>query len=288
MRIVSSLLLLVLSLACTGSGKEPQKDQVPKAVYSHEGFTASFQKLVQYMPALKSDNELGIIEVAKLFLDTVYVGKTLEIGNDSVPVINVRELDCLTYIENTVALKKSKGDEEAFIKWISNIRYGNGKPAGYTSRLHYFSEWIMDNVKKGWIEDVTCTIGGDSIRFNTHFMSSNPQYYPQLKKDATLVDTIRSIEKGIQSSQFCYIPKDKIPLFENKIKDGDILGLTTNVEGLDFAHNGFAVHRNNRLYMLHASSDFKRVMFTEKPLAEYLKTMNHMTGIVVLRLTSNN
>ncbi len=66
--------------------------------------------------------------------------------------------------------------------------------------------------------------------------------------------------------------------------EGDILGITTNIDGLDYAHNGLAIHQNGRIYMLHASSDFKKVMITQEPLSDYLMQMKHMTGISVLRL----
>lgn len=288
MRIISFICCAVFALSCSVSAKKDTANHVPNAMYAHNDFMSSFQVLAEQLPDINTVEGSAIIDVAKLFLDTIYVGKTLEIGNDSAPVINVRELDCLTFIENAVALEKSQGNSDSFIQWITDIRYTNGQPKGYTSRLHYFSQWILDNVKMGWVEDVTCGIGGDTICFTTNFMSTHPQYYPQLQQNPSLIQEIKAIETAVSTSQFCYIPKGKLLPLEHKILDGDILGLTTNVKGLDFAHNGFAIHKNNRLYMLHASSDFKQVMVTEQPLYNYLMSMKHMTGIVVLRLTANH
>lgn len=285
MRILSFFIILFLLPPCLDSANKKSNKSNQEAIFTHDDFAYSYQLLAQQLSNLDSTQKDDLLNVAQLFLDSVYVGKTLEIGNDSSPVINIRELDCLTFIENTVALEKSQGNQDSFIHWISNIRYLDGKPLGYASRLHYFSEWILDNTEKGWVEDVTCEIGGDTLRFNLDFMSTHPEYYPQLKQNPSTIKKIQSIEKRINNTFFCYIPKGKLKQFEYQIKDGDILGITTNVEGLDFAHNGFAVHQNNRLYMLHASSDFKRVMLTQQSLADYLSVMQHMTGIVVLRLT---
>lgn len=286
MRTFFFILWVVLTMSCSGYTRPESIESTPEAIYAHDDFSESFKLLAKQLGDIDSGKNGQILEVAQLFLDSVYVSKTLEIGCDSAPVINIRQLDCLTFIENAVALEKSHGNPDSFIHWISEIRYINGQPSGYTSRLHYFSEWILDNVKKGWVEDVTCSLGGETIQFNNDFMSKHPQYYPQLQQDSSLIQEIKTIESEVSKAQFCYIPKQRLIQIESNIMDGDILGLTTNIKGLDFAHNGFAVRKNNRVYMLHASSDFKRVMITMQPLSEYLKDMQHMTGIVVLRLTS--
>ena len=44
------------------------------------------------------------MDIAKLFLGTPYVGKTLEQEGEEALVINFRELDCTTFLENVVAL----------------------------------------------------------------------------------------------------------------------------------------------------------------------------------------
>lgn len=272
--------LFILSLFCLWSCNTNSQHTIKgtDAIYSYPTFTKDYERIEM----LQSRSNLA--DVAKVFLDSPYVAKTLEIGNDSAPVINLFEFDCLTLVENSIALQKSNGDQQKFIDWIERIRYIKGEAQGYTSRLHYFSEWITDNISKHILNDVTCEIGGEPIQFSVDFMSTNPQYYLQLQKDSSLIIELQKIEQQINTRSYCYIPKDQLYKFESNIKDGDILGITTNIKGLDFTHNGLAIHQNRRLYMLHASSDYNKVMITNEPLTDYLESNKHMTGICVLRL----
>ena len=100
-------------------------------------------------------------------------------------VINLRELDCVTFVENVVALAwlvtSREKSFEAFRRMLRKIRYRQGRLQGYTSRLHYFSDWIYDNEKKGIVRDVTKEIGGRPSRKAVTFMTTHADLYPPLK-----------------------------------------------------------------------------------------------------------
>jgi len=61
-----------------------------------------------------------------------------------------------------------------------------------------------------------------------------------------------------------------------------IIGITTNIEGLDFVHAGILIRKKERVYLLHASSEQAKVCLTPVPLHEYLLANKRQTGIVVL------
>ena len=48
---------------------------------------------------------------------------------------------------------------ERFGREIERMRYRGGTRAGYTSRLHYFSEWIADGEKRGLVRDLGAELG---------------------------------------------------------------------------------------------------------------------------------
>jgi hypothetical protein len=52
---------------------------------------------------------------------------------------------------------------------------------------------------------------------------------------------------------------------------------------LDVVHVGFAKRHNNRIHLLHASLDEKKVVISSKPLAEYLIGNKNQSGIMVAR-----
>jgi hypothetical protein len=68
------------------------------------------------------------------------------------------------------------------------------------------------------------------------------------------------------------------------IKDGDIIAFTTDIDGLDVSHTGFAIFQNNRLHLLHASTRTNMVEISPVPLDEYLAPLRRVTGILVARV----
>ena len=114
-------------------------------------------------------------------------------------------------------------------------------------------------------------------------MTSNRELYPNLKDEATYL-AIKEHQKQINEFDFYYIPKWKIEKIENQVQDGDIIAITSNVDGLDFNHEGFAIRKNGRVYLLHASYEQKKVIISSELLVDYLNRINKHSGISVLRL----
>jgi hypothetical protein len=228
-----------------------------------------------------------LINVGKDFIGTPYVAKTLDINTDESLIINLRELDCTTFVETTLALarviKRKEMDYNRYAHELEKIRYKNGRCDGYTSRLHYFSTWIIDNQSKRVIDNVTSQCGGVLYQINIWFMSRNPQLYPQLQKNPKLIKEIANIEKEITGRDFFYIPKEKVAANEAKIKNGDIVAFTSSTKGLDIAHVGLLFLKEGHVYLLHASSISNKVEATEKPLTTILNENKNFTGIMVVR-----
>jgi len=250
-----------------------------------------FKSLKQFITDSSFDslsNGRLIVTTGKLFLQTPYVGGTLDNNDVERLVINLHQLDCTTFIENTLALSKianqSKTSINDFAKELEFIRYRDGKLKDYGSRLHYFTDWMFDNERKGLLVDITQTIGGEAYQKTINFMSSHINSYPALVRDSSLVDHILQSEKEINSRKHFYIPEDKVQEIENQIKDGDLIAITTKIEGLDVSHTGIAIHINNRLHLMHASSKAKKVVISDIPLAEMIQRNRLQSGIMVSRV----
>ncbi|MEZ4902174.1 MAG: DUF1460 domain-containing protein [Spirosomataceae bacterium] len=71
---------------------------------------------------------------------------------------------------------------------------------------------------------------------------------------------------------------------EGELQEGDIIGITSGIAGLDFNHEGFVTKKQGRAYLLHASSELKKVVIATEPLADYLQRIKKHSGIVVLRI----
>jgi len=228
-----------------------------------------------------------MLKIGNDFKGTPYVGKTLDLNIEEDLVVNLRELDCTTFVENCLAIartiKSGKPTFESFTNELEKIRYRKGLLNGYVSRLHYFGEWITDNAEKGIVEDMTSKIGGVKCPIVLNFMGTHPDSYPQLKANPELIKEINRIEKRVSAMPFFFIPKEKIAIHENEILDGDIVALVTKIPGMDVSHVGLLFKKEGRVYLLHASLSGGKVETTRVPLADYLKDSKNTTGIFVVR-----
>ena len=230
---------------------------------------------------------------ARQFHGIPYVAHTLEVNNQEQLVVNTRELDCTTLVETVTALtlcvKQEKRQWTDYLQMLRTLRYRQGVLNGYTSRLHYFTDWILDKQQMGWVEEIQQPNPPFTAvqRIDVDFMSQHPLYYKALKADPALVPVIRQQEQALTGKTFRYIPKQEVKntkLMRQTIKDGDIIAITCNKKGLDIAHLGFAMWKNDGLHFLHASYLRKKVVEEPQTLYRYLQKQPSHTGIRIVRL----
>lgn len=253
---------------------------------SPENKEAVIQKL-QEVSGLQN-NLVGeeLVAIGKTFIGTPYVAKTLEVGSEESLVITLEGLDCTTYVENVLALALVKEFPEpnfdSFVETLEKIRYRDGKLDGYGSRLHYFTEWISDNEKKGLVQNITAPLGGIEVDKKLDFMSAHRDLYPSLKEEKSF-QQIQETERKLQQQSLCILSQEMLAMNEEQIRSGDIIALATSINGLDVTHTGFAIRADDgRIHLLHASSS-GAVEISELPLVDYLKKIKKNTGVIVAR-----
>ncbi len=228
-----------------------------------------------------------VVNVGKTFLGTPYAEHVLEAPGEEHLITNLRMLDCVTFYENALVIARCvKEDRRTFENYRKNLqllRYRGGVLNGYASRLHYTSDYFYDGEKKGIWKLLAKDLGGVRFVKNLDFMSSHPESYWQIRASVTVKKEIERLEKEISSRTMYYIPKNHVGAVADKIHDGDILGMTTSIEGIDTSHTGIAVWQNKRLHLMHAPLAGKEVTISEYPLPEYLERIKSMTGIMVAR-----
>ncbi|MEO1012309.1 MAG: N-acetylmuramoyl-L-alanine amidase-like domain-containing protein [Bacteroidota bacterium] len=275
-RYLFSVFFLVLATPALGQ----------KITCSPEDKQAFEDKTIAIDGLLEHDFGTTLAAIGKTFLGTPYVAKTLEIGETESLVVNLHGLDCTTFVENVLVfgmlLKDGKSEFDVFTGHLETIRYKDGKLNGYGSRLHYFSEWIADNSKKGLVRDITPDLGGVELQKKINFMGTHRELYTFLKDDSNYRQILET-EKRLNKKPLCYLPQDEMEANENLIKTGDIIALATSIKGLDVTHTGIAIKRNGRIHLLHASTGSMEVEITKIPLAEYLKGVKNNIGILVAR-----
>lgn len=278
------LLLAVLSiLSCL---------QVWAQVSTAEQDSLRIVRLLERGKSLPAQKNLPLF-FARQFLGVPYVAHTLEVNDMESLVVNTRELDCTTLVENVTALtlctQRGETSFADFKKMLTLLRYRHGNIQGYPSRLHYFTEWILDNQSKGLVKEIqrqkTPFTAIQTVR--TNYMSTHPSAYRALKNDSTLMADIKKMEKSLTGLRFRYIPKSQVlntKAMREAVHDGDIIAIITSKKGLDTSHLGFAVWQKDGLHLLNASMLHHQVVLEPMTLRQYLNQHPTFTGIRIVRI----
>jgi hypothetical protein len=238
-----------------------------------------------------SDLPIGdrIGAVGMALRQTPYVDATLELYADrEVCSVNLRGLDCVTFFETALAfarmLRRGGRTPEALLAEVAFTRYRGGRLTDYASRLHYTSDWLFDNDRKGVARLITRELPG-AARFakRVSYMSTHPEAYRQLRASSDLVREIARLEAEINAREMDYLPKEKVAAAAPLLRTGDIVGVTTALAGLDCAHTGLCYRDPAGVVrFLHASTTRKAVIL-DGDLATYLARVSTHTGIMVAR-----
>lgn len=227
---------------------------------------------------------------ARQLVGTPYVAGTLE-GKPEMLTVNMEGLDCGTLVETATALALTLGEGRNswldFLHNLEQIRYRQGRVNGYASRLHYASDWVVDNVHRGLLVDFTDRTGSSSSSHvkSIDFMTRNRDKYPALADSAEFA-RMKDVESAFRNHRYNYL---RVQALSGKdalkfLKEGDILLLTTKTANLDVSHEGIVVVEPDGVHLLHASSKHGKVLIDPLTLGEYLKKNPSITGARVIRV----
>ena len=202
--------------------------------------------------------------------------------------LSLTRFDCVTLVESCIAVARLAAGKRApawdrFGREIERMRYRGGERRGYTSRLHYFSEWIADGERRGLVKDFGAALGGAEDARPLRFMTEHRSSYPALA-DESVFREIGWLERRLDRHPRRVIPTKRIPEVVNRIETGDVLAFATEIVGLDVSHTAFAYRdRGGILRVLHAPLSGGVVEVTRTTLPEYVAGIRRSTGILVAR-----
>ena len=257
-----------------------------------EPIDATLERLLKIGSEQPSETNFPLF-FARQLLDVPYVAHTLEVNEEESLVINTRELDCTTLVETVTALTlcayRQSFTFQAYQQALQAMRYRNGMIDRYPSRIHYFTDWILENTKAGIVKEIQQPNPPftqiQTVKVN--YMSQHPKSYKALRSHPEYVSEIAEMEQRISGSKFRYIPKSEVKntkAMREAVHDGDIIAITCNKPGLDIAHLGFAVWHDDGLHLLNASQLHKKVVEEPMTLYQYLQKHPSHTGIRIIRI----
>ena len=250
---------------------------------------AIFNRVMDYAKE-NSLSSYGLGEIATqiglFFRDEPYVAGSLDKTTEEQLVVMLDGFDCVTFVESILALSRTVAEEsysfERFAESLEANRYRNGLPDGYCSRLHYFSEWIYSNEKRGDVVNITQDIGGVMLEKRLNFMTSHRDSYPVLSASDSLYNRLLEIERELEGLALYYVPQKDIRTSYPLLNSGDIVAFATDIAGLDVVHTGFIYRsRGNEVGVLHASTTDGVTVSPD--LQRYVENNKRQIGIVIAR-----
>ena len=275
-----AILLLCMVFSMGASAYQTKKDM------------ERIERLLADAQKLPKDSNL-MLHFGKQFLNVPYVAHTLDLNMEEEKlVVNTRELDCTTFVENVLALTlcAQRGETKFtdFVNQLQQIRYRNGK-VEYTRRLHYFTLWIEDNARMGYVTKVESQYMPFTAvqHVKADYMSKHVKDYAMLAAHPEWLEGIKDMESIITGNYYRYIPKKNINnsnILRQTIKNGDIIAILTKKKGLDTSHIGIAVWGKDGLHLMNASSIHKKVVIEPMVLQKYMEKHPSQIGIRLCRV----
>lgn len=282
---------LAVSVAIMAAAAMVHSTNINKVTFHNEVTdTTTITRLLMEASANGLQPGPRVASIGRKLIGTPYQSGTLE-GDSETLTVNFEGMDCTTYVETVMALAYTIGENRHswrdFIYNLERIRYRGGEIADYASRLHYISDWAVDNLRRGNFIEATSRIPSCGYTDKTiDFMSSHRDKYPALA-DSLQFEKIKNTEAGYRNHRFPFIKKEKLTdkNVVAALQDGDIVALTTRIAGLDVSHMGIIVKENGIPHLMHASSAAGAVIIDKLPLADYMRRNKNLSGIRVFRLT---
>lgn len=238
-------------------------------------------KALELMKKASSGEEFTsrIVAAAKA-LEGTPAGKAAD--NDSLGTIVVR-LDTLNqreFINVVLAAAKtasiSNPTLQDFEKNLENISRRKGIDEGFSSQFLYGADWIVDNVYRENLKEMTEYLGGGGYRTKTlDYVSRHPDEFPAMANPVT-ADKIRVMEFGYRSHRIPHLKKQSIgnKSVKELLKPGDIIILSSMSDDFDIYDIGFVTMENGEPTLIHISNGDKKVIVDPYPLSRLFKIEN--------------
>ena len=285
MKRVAALLLCAL-LSIAAGRADDWEGNLTFSTEDVAAFEACLQSVRNAAPQTVGDATLA---AARHFIGRPYVAATLEKDPERL-VVNLREWDCTTLVESAVASARTARSEApsfaTYLRELSRLRYRSDTINDYTDRLHYFTDWIYENTRRGLVRDMTAALGGHPYRPQLSFMSTHPDRYAALRSRPERVAFMRDKEAEISArAGYAVLPTASIPAAAASLRDGDIVCFVTSIPGLDISHVGIICRRGRTVTFIHASSAAGRVIVEPTALHAYATRNKRTLGVMILRPT---
>ena len=226
----------------------------------------------------KAHAKKDLVELGKYFIGRPYSHMALSKDNPEEVYYSLKDFDCVTFIENMLALYESNGLDSVYKKHLIELRYAKSNDIRYETRLHYLSSALEKWQQMGIISQIHSK-NESVLKKDIHYLSA----YLAGKHFKIDLNQIKSTERAISGKPMNFIDRKHIAQFLPMLKSGDIVAFISKRNDLDFKHVGFIRVQHGKAFLLHASQEKKVICISDQDVATYVLNHPQMIGIQVYR-----
>lgn len=199
--------------------------------------------------------------------------------NDTIGTImlNMHWLDRLPFLNTVIAIAEASRSKlprvEEFIANYENISRRKGQDNGFISQLLYISDWIVDNVYRGNLKELTENMTGSTFKTKTlDYVTHHPEEYPALEIGDNK-ERMKMIEMGYRGHKIPHLKKQTASNKElqEMMRDGDIIVMLSPLPDYDLYDVGVVAFENGEPYLIHISHQSGKVEKDPYPLPRLFK-----------------
>lgn len=250
-------------------------------------------KVMELIEAAKGSEDYGgrIVAAAKWFSGVPF-GTAADNDEQGTIVIRLDTVNQREFIYLSMAAAKTAGltvpTLRDFEKNFENISRKKGQDEGFASQFQYGSDWIVDNVYRGNLKDMTEYLEGGGYRTKTlDYVSRHADQFPAMK-DSVTAEKIKIMELGYRSHRIPHLKKQSIgnKIMKDLLKNGDIIIMSPVDVDFDIYDIGIVSFENGEPTLIHVSKEKNAVGVDPYPLPRLFKIEGqHFYGYRWLRPT---
>lgn len=212
--------------------------------------------------------------------------------NDSIGtiVIDLHGFDRIGFANTVLALAEASRQKvprvQEYERQYEAYSRRKGEDSGFASQLIYGADWVVDNVYRGHLKEMTEYLGGGGFKTKTlDYLTRHRDKYPAMKNPETY-DKVRMMEMGYRSHRIPHMKKQSSsnkPLHE-LMQDGDVVIMLSNEIDFDIYDIGFVEMKDGEPYLIHISHENGKVVADPYPMSRLFKLEGqHFYGFRWLR-----
>ncbi|NMO22349.1 DUF1460 domain-containing protein [Pyxidicoccus fallax] len=192
-----------------------------------------------------------LLRMSERFINTPYVLSPLGEGQgvDPDPTFRLDAVDCLTFVEQSMALGLARGEPDV-APLLETLRYAS--TPSYEDRNHLMeAQWLPNNIRKGFLVDVTRRYAGEDAVAVTKTLT--PLTW---QSRSSLALGLPKERRPVGTYPLNMLPLEKVMAHARSIPSGTILVVLREdlpLKATRVTHLGFVVQRKKRTFLRHAS-----------------------------------